>query len=284
MPNELQLVALIRGLLRLPNAHPVIPVGEGCDHWVFEVNGIFIARVRKHIDESTATSIEHEAALLEVVSHASPIPVPVVVAAKPDAGLIVFRRLPGISLLDMPPSNPLALAEPLAEFVAGIHAVPAAAVERLVTHDEYPLRAYLSEAHELIGAVITHLTSAQQKRLEVFLASPAPPEADERTFCHNDLGAEHILASRESSELTGVIDWSDAAIADPARDIGRLLRDFGFRVAETVLRRTGGDERTLARAAFYARCALIEDLAHGSETSRPQYVAHALSRFAETFS
>ena len=118
----------------------------------------------------------------------------------------------------------------------------------------------------------------------MFLASPARPESERRTFYHNDLGAEHILASRDSSELTGVIDWSDAAIADPARDIGRLLRDFGFGVAETVLRRTGGDERMLARAAFYARCALLEDLAYGSETSRPQYVSHALGRFAETFS
>jgi aminoglycoside phosphotransferase (APT) family kinase protein len=240
--------------------------------------------VRKHTDEYTATAIEHEAALLEVVSHASPIPVPVVVAAKPDAGLLVFRRLPGISLLDMPPSNPLALAEPLAEFVARIHAVRVAAVERLVSHDEYALSAYLSEAHELIGRVTVLLTSAQQRRLERFLASPAPPESERRTFCHNDLGAEHILATRDSSELTGVIDWSDAAIADPARDIGRLLRDFGFGMADTVLRRTGGDERMLARAAFYARCALIEDLAYGRETSRPQYVAHALSRFAETFS
>jgi aminoglycoside phosphotransferase (APT) family kinase protein len=103
-------------------------------------------------------------------------------------------------------------------------------------------------------------------------------------LCHNDLGAEHILASDDRSKLTGVIDWSDAALAEPAVDLGRLLRDFGFGVAEAALHRASHDETTLVRALFYARCALIEDLAYGIETARPQYVVHALGRFGETFS
>ena len=221
-PHDPEVVALIRTLLGASSVHSVIPVGEGSDHRVFEVNGTLVARVRKHTDESSAAAVEQEAALLEIVSQASPISVPVVVAANPQAGLTVCRRLPGTSLLDQPPSDPSALAEPLAAFVASIHAVPVAAVERLVPRDDHPLNGYLCEAHERITRVATHLTGAQRRRVEMFLASPAPAESDRRTFCHNDLGAEHILASPESSELTGIIDWSDAAIGDPARDIGLL--------------------------------------------------------------
>ena len=72
IPNEPEIVALIRTLLAPSGVHCVVPVSEGSDHWVFEVNGTFIARVRKHTDEHTAAAIEHEAALLEIVSHVSP--------------------------------------------------------------------------------------------------------------------------------------------------------------------------------------------------------------------
>ena len=142
----------------------------------------------------------------------------------------------------------------------------------------------MAEAIDRTTSAAAYLTLDQRRRVELFLASPVPPEDAALTFCHNDLGSEHVLASEDRSALTGIIDWSDAAIADPARDVGRLLRDFGFEVAEAVLRRTGGDESTLVRATFHARCALLEDLAYGIDRSRPRYVTHALGRFAETFS
>ena len=276
------MVGLIRRLRKAPDMD-VLQVGEGCDHWAFDVDGAFIVRARKETDEHTAAAVERETALLEIVSRVSPVPVPQVVAAEPEAGLIVFRRLAGTSLLDRPPADPPAFAESLAEFVASIHAVPRSVVECLVGPDEYPLEAYQSEAFDWMNDVAAYLTEAQRHSVELFLASPAPPESRRRTFCHNDLGAEHVLAAEDRSALTGIIDWSDAAIADPARDVGRLLRDFGLGLAEAVLRRTGCGDDVLTRATFYARVALLEDLAYGIQTSRSEHVAHALGRFAETF-
>ena len=283
MSNHRDTIALIQRFLKLADAEPVVLIGDGSDHWAFEVNGAFIARVRKHCDQHTADDIEREAGLLDVVSRASPIPVPKVVAMEPQAGLIVFRRLPGISLLERLPSNPLVFAEPLAEFVASIHGIPCSLVEDLVEPDEYSLEAYRSDAIDYMKRAASRLSDSQRRCVERFLASSPPPESANRTFCHNDLGAEHILASDDLSRLTGIIDWSDAAIADPAKDVGRVLRDFGFGVAEAALRRTSGNEATLIRATFYARCALLEDLAYGIEESRPSYLDHALARLDETF-
>ena len=275
--------ALIRRVVRSPAVEAVVPVRDGCDHWAFEVNGDLIARVRKHTDDRTAGAIEKEVALLDILSGVSPIRIPEVVAAEPQAGVIVFRRIPGRSLHERPLHDPLAIAEPLAGFVASLHALPTAAVEHLLDRDEYPFSAYLADAAAQMERVASHLTGAQRSRLERFLSSPAPPESAHRTACHNDLGAEHVLASEDGSGLTGIIDWSDAAIADPARDLGLLLRDLGFAVANVIVRRM--DEATLVtRALFYARCALLEDLAYGIEASRPAYAAHSLARFAETFS
>ena len=284
IPNERHIVGIIRRALDLPSVGVIRPLRDGADHWAFDVNGLFIARVLKERDEHTRGALEREAALLIMLARVSPLPVPQVVATDPSAGLMVHRRIPGTPLFERPAADPHAIMDPLADFVAAIHGVPLETVEHLVQRDESALNGYVTEAAALMQQIAAYLTSAQRTRVELFLGTPPPPASLQSTFCHNDLGAEHILASDDRSELTGVIDWSDAALADPAVDIGRLLRDFGFGVAEAALRRASHEETTLVRALFYARCALIEDLAYGLETSRPQYVAHALGRFDETFS
>ena len=87
-------------------------------------------------------------------------------------------------------------------------------------------------------------------------------------FCHNDLGAEHVLVDTETNTVTGVIDWTDAAIADPAYDLALIYRDLGAEVFGRTLDHYGCrfDAVDRERAAFYARCSLLEDLAYGLST------------------
>ena len=81
----------------------------------------------------------------------------------------------------------------------------------------------------------------------------------ERVIAHADLGAEHIL--EVDGTLTGIIDWSDAAITDPALDLARLYRDFGPRFLEALLQAYGPLRHAMPRVKFFARCAALEDLA-----------------------
>jgi aminoglycoside phosphotransferase (APT) family kinase protein len=87
--------------------------------------------------------------------------------------------------------------------------------------------------------------------------------------------------------VTGIIDWSDAAIVDPAVDFGLLYRDLGPAAADAAMGsyRTGTDDLvTLAeRAVFYARCRVFEDLAYGLETGRVAYVDKSLAAMAWLF-
>ena len=90
-------------------------------------------------------------------------------------------------------------------------------------------------------------------------------------LAHADLGAEHILEHR--GRLTGVIDWSDAAVTDPALDFARLYRDFGpaFLNAALAAYRGRSPELLLPRIEFFARCAALEDIAYGRASGRPEY-------------
>jgi aminoglycoside phosphotransferase (APT) family kinase protein len=105
-------------------------------------------------------------------------------------------------------------------------------------------------------------------------------------FCHNDLGVEHVLVDVGASAVTGIIDWTDAAIADPARDLAPIYRDLGPEVFDLTLAHYGGrfDDADRERAVFYARCKLLEDIAYGVRTpGARRYAETGLAHLARTF-
>ncbi|MGI8574629.1 MAG: phosphotransferase [Egibacteraceae bacterium] len=53
------------------------------------------------------------------------------------------------------------------------------------------------------------------------------------TFTHGDLGPAHLLC--ETTGLTGVIDWSEVAIADPAIDAAWMLNGCGGRIRSALV-------------------------------------------------
>jgi aminoglycoside phosphotransferase (APT) family kinase protein len=258
-------------------------LGPGVDHAVFDIGGDLVARV-PIAPAGDAGALVREARLLEVVAGVSPIPVPTMVAYDAATGVAVATKLPGVSLLDEPCPAPERLADPLAGFLAVLRSIPDATLDGLVDTEADPPAAYFAEAGEIFSRV-AHVRDPPQRRLvERFVAADPPPPVPERVLSHNDLGAEHLLATPDRLTLTGVIDWADAARADPAVDLGRLHRDFGPRVASRIARRLTDDPDTLvARAAFYARCALLEDLAFGLATGDHRYSETALANLSRTF-
>jgi hypothetical protein len=84
-----------------------------------------------------------------------------------------------------------------------------------------------------------------------------------------------------------VIDWTDAARSDPARDLGLLYRDLGSEVALAVAEALdgppGADDRT--RIRFHARCKWLEDFHFATDepVTRAPYLDSCHRTFAHTF-
>ena len=91
---------------------------------------------------------------------------------------------------------------------------------------------------------------------------------------HGDLGTEHILCDRSLGTLTGVIDWEDASIGDPALDFAGLLATLGAGAVEEVLSAYGGpaDARLASRAGFYVAVAPFHEVLHGLDTGLTEHV------------
>src|SRR5262249_21991461 len=145
-----------------------------------------------------------------------------------------------------------AAAATLGRFLAALHAAPVEQMAQLVDPDEAPMAEWRDEAAINYAAVISAIPVDRRGAVEAFLAA-APPDSDGAlVFSHNDLGIEHVLVARAAGAITGVIDWSDAALTDPAHDFGLLYRDLGPAALTTALTAYGaGDTAALReRAAF----------------------------------
>ncbi|HEY0639356.1 MAG TPA: aminoglycoside phosphotransferase family protein [Pseudonocardiaceae bacterium] len=340
-----ELTALVSAVLPGRPRRSVVPLGAGLDNTAYLVDDELVVRVARTPD--AAEVVRREAGLLALVATVSPLPIPRPCAVLPERGVFAYPLLPGRPLLRRPSRRPAAIGESLGRFLAALHAVPAARVAGLAEVDDAPPGEWLDAAAESFAEVAAAVPHGHRVALAEFLAAapPAPPPADGLVLCHHDLGAEHLLADSRGT-LTGVIDWTDAALADPAHDLGLILRDLGpaalaatLRSHATAMAATSvappavpplappavppvappavpplappaempaafrepgsreprarspltspatafGDPAFRARVLFHARCALVEDLAHGIRTGDSAYSDKSLAAVPRLF-
>lgn len=268
-------------------ADVVVPLGEGQDNVAYEVDGRLIVRFGKESDaDARSARVDREGRLLAVVAAVSPLPVPEPVFVDPAAGCLAYRRLPGQSLLGVAPSvrerHAESIAAVLGELLGALHSVPPDRVAALVDTDDQPLPEWLREAAELDAALGSAVPDRYRPAVARFLAGPPPaPHSGPPVFSHNDLGVEHVLVDPDTLAVTGILDWTDAALVDPAYDFGLLHRDLGPVAVSAALELYPPsivDEvpGLRDRALFYARCSALEDLAYGLDSGEHRYAEQAV--------
>ncbi|QCV56718.1 phosphotransferase [Thermoactinomyces vulgaris] len=105
-----------------------------------------------------------------------------------------------------------------------------------------------------------------------------------KTLIHGDLSHSHILFSEEQQRITGIIDFGDAKIGDPAYDFSGLYWDYGnhflLQVLDQYNRHTQlpYDTYELYRrvSTFYGKRQIFYDILHGLENNSPSYVKRNL--------
>ncbi|MET9890662.1 phosphotransferase [Streptomyces sp. NPDC006465] len=264
----------------------VVPLGEGLDNLAYEVNGELIVRFGKEADLARRTAlVGHEARVLAAVAAISPLPVPEPKFTVAEQGCLAYNKLPGAPLLDMPrhqrSAHGTSIAATLGKLLSALHAVPIDRLADLVDADHQPPAEWRHGAAETYVTVAGQVPEAHRRPVEAFLDAAPPHDGCTPAFSHNDLGIEHVLIDPVTWTVTGIIDWSDAAVVDPAYDFGLLYRDLGPAATRAALRNYRTDANDLAalgeRAVFYARCSVFEDLAHGIETEQGKYVDKSLA-------
>ena len=264
-------------------------LGEGYDSTAFDVNGAFVFRFPKRTDVEAQLFIE--TAILSRLSEGTPIPVPEFsFHGKPSPEFprhfVGYPKLPGIAGLDLDldQSALRELAPILGAFLSFLHSFPIDdAIQCGVPR--YAPEALINEIRGEAASdvqVVKHVgLDALEGRLRTLFESPV--DAGEMNgvtprLVHRDLAAEHILVGPDARHVTGIIDWSEVSISDPAIDFAGMFHWGGLDFTNAVLShyRVPIDEGLLERARVLAAAKCIGDIVFGLKTHRQEYIDSAV--------
>jgi aminoglycoside phosphotransferase (APT) family kinase protein len=241
----------------------------GWDNRVTLVEGRWVDRTPRFPDREP--QLRREAALLPWLAPLLPLPVPVPRIVSEDPFTVRHAYLPGGAC---PGTSPQHGAE-IGRFLRALHTVDADEAMRHGARDAattyVEVRTTLVRmANDVLPLLPAHVAAAG----EALLARMSTPPA--RTgVIHGDLGPEHIRVVEE--QVTGVIDWGDSCIGDPALDLAwtTLGADRGF--ADAVVQAYLPDESLLTRARDWHQLGPWHEVLYGLGDGGPAFVESGLA-------
>lgn len=276
----------------LAGAFPDLSLGsvrflaEGWDSSVFEVDGTLVFRFPKRaaVDET----IQKEIRLLPALGPVLPLPVPrfdYVSGPVLDHPwhVVGYRKLPGRPLSDvhLTPAVVAVVAPALAGFLRALHGFPVDEAVRLgvpAVGPEARFAQYQDLAWRARKVVEDRLDGDRLDRFDRYWEGFFANQAERRfapALVHGDLNIEHVLVD-DGGRVGGVIDFGDAAVADPALDFA----GFPDPLVRAVLAPYGPppDAAWWARREAYRRAGPLHAIAAGTELGRPELVEDGLAR------
>ena len=197
--------------------------GEESRAFAFEVGDeAFVVRVNDKAD-----GFEMDRLIGEVLSE-SAIPVPEVVLLAPlDGGgfACVSRRLPGVTLQELPNGGAFEFASAVAQVLDRLAALDGARLSRLAASPPMYAR---EDWLDFIAAVARldwrHAGAGARRSIERWTNLVAESIArlpHRRGLVHGDFGSNNVLVYRGA--VRGVLDWSETRIGDPLYDVANIL-------------------------------------------------------------
>lgn len=224
-------------------------LGSGWCNDAYLVNGEWVFRFPRRV--AVQAELRREIVILPILAEALDVGVPVIELVGQPSELFPYlfvghRMIRGMrsGAVDVPPERQLALAEQVGRMLTQVHAIPP---ERIPTGDEQGVfdhdqtrspADYLTEVVKVADAFRQAVGASLAERWESWLrgeVNPPPAYAGLPRFTHNDLGDDHLLMDPSTSQIVGVIDWSDAAFGDPCVDFLFLNHWLGAAFIDRVL-------------------------------------------------
>jgi aminoglycoside 2''-phosphotransferase len=217
--------------------------GDFCDAYL--VNDACVFRFARHAAASAALRVER--CLLPIVQPRLVIDVPKIefFGRRDDTGeaLIGYRLLPGDPLdrdiLEaLPSTTQTDLIAQIAQFMRQLHDLSpqlASECDLRVLDPLTHLAGVLHGAREnLWDRVSPRIRQYHEDLFERYVRDPVL-HSYQPAILHGDLSPDHVFADIAHGRLTGVIDWGDACIGDPASDFVYVYEDYGAAIFSRIL-------------------------------------------------
>jgi len=243
--------------------------GEGLGNDVVVVNGRLVFRFAK--TERGRAALAGELEVLNAIRSrvALPIPDPLFTGD----GSMAYELLPGEQLSfavlrKLPASVVETIALQLAEFLRALHGTPASdglpATLALARRDEWEELRRDTQAL-IYPLMLPHQREWAKGMFDRVLGDPRQFDDTPRVV-HGDLWPEHVLFDRSAGRLSGIIDFGQAGLGDPAGDLGNLLQVYGETFVRRMLPAYPEAARLLPRARCYSHARELEWVLRGLQS------------------
>jgi aminoglycoside 2''-phosphotransferase len=264
-------------------------LGEGWDSVALLVNDQDVFRFAKRPDAAVRQA--REAELLPLLADQLPLPIPRFThtwadPAWPGKRIVGYRVIPGEQLTPdrARPRHRVTQAAQLGEFVSALHAVPVEAARRhgALGGDAASQReAYRGFFATVRSNMLPLFTAREQAAIVAFWTQYLDDDtcfSFTPTVVHRDLITEHVLVDPATGHLTGIIDWGDAGIDDPAVDFAGAGRQLGEEFVRQMLAayRHPLGTSLLRRMDFYAGMEPFHEIHFGQRTGDAAHLAHGM--------
>jgi aminoglycoside phosphotransferase (APT) family kinase protein len=248
---------------------------QGWDTHATVVEGRWLDRTPRFADAES--QLRTETRLMPRLAPLLPIPVPVPIVLDESPLRVRHVLVPGAPALE---PGPLTADQGrlLGGFLRCLHDMPVNIYVETGVPDDVAARAELLATlermlHRITPLLPEHLQEPGRALLRR-VALPAPG-----ALIHGDLAAHHVLI--EDGAISGVIDWSDARVGDPALDLGWAMYGTPDPFAEAVATTYGVTDDELVRALDWHRLVPWYDVLWGLGPGGREFVDDGLAEVAK---
>lgn len=258
---------------------------------VFEVKSKFIFRIPDRFlrNEKGVELIQKETHILDFLrNHISiPIPQPLFISLTEDFPFVGYEKIPGVSLSRIFSKTNMSykrkIAGQVASFLNVLHSksicnkfAESFQIREPLKGDSYK-QSWIKRLERLRSAVFSEIKSSEQKWLESVFEDFLSVEENfnfSPNLIHGDFDTSNILVNSDSSvpEITGIIDFEECSIYDPAYDL--QFFDEGSEFLDSLLLNYeySDDPSLLSRMRFLHFRTCIEYLEFGIDHYRVRMI------------
>jgi len=278
-----QLVKAIQDNCPDLHAKQLEPLGEGDFCHAYTVNERWVVRFAKHME--AAQSLQREACLLPKIRNQLDLIIPEPHYYEDTNGtelaFVTYPKLSGIALtqlqfLSLPHKARNTCAAQIAQFVTQLHTCDRRFADGCgVPRCEYRVQ-YMEILRRAENILLPLLEAHEKHYVETTLTEYLNDTSSivfEPVLLHGDLSPDHVLYDPQNMHVTGVIDFGDMMVGDPAWDLTYLYEDYGVDFLRYFLKHYGVNEQReeVARAYRFHELDAIDwtvsavEKEHGSE-------------------
>ena len=265
-------------------------IDQGQNSVVLVVDGTWIYRFPRYAH--VLARLRVETAVLQAIQDRVPLVVPVPVylhleEQEPERSFVGYRRISGEPLWRdtfRPIENEATintLAHQLAGFLWALHSVPPAAIPaQLVRSDTR------AEWRDIYARMVERLFPHMRPDARAWTAAHFETYLEDETafayepvLRHGDFGPSNILYERTAGQITGILDFGNSGLGDPAYDFAGLLSGYGEDFVQRCAHTYPQVEEFLPRIRFYRGTFALLEALFGAENDDPAAFAAGMASY-----